>query len=203
MPLAAEQLREVLAGELAALVVVGRDEADVVVRPSGPSRRSRPARFAHRVAHRRDQRRSSSGASAMPDTPRAKRSRPRRPASRDRLRASGPRQMMSTPSSAPPLRAPAWMLCQNTCDVPLGMTAISAGKNALVTGAGIGDWAAIAVTLCGSRRPGVGHRSRSTAADADATNRCMPGRGHDAVAGRDRRGAVRARRGARATGRST
>jgi hypothetical protein len=32
--------------------------------------------------------------------------------------------MMETPSSCAAFAAPAWMLCQNTCDVPFGMTAI-------------------------------------------------------------------------------
>ena len=32
--------------------------------------------------------------------------------------------MMSTPSSCAAFSAPAWMLCQNTCDVPFGITAM-------------------------------------------------------------------------------
>src|SRR5439155_9818101 len=37
---------------------------------------------------------------------------------------SGPRQMIDTPSSFAAFAAPAWMLCQKTCDVPFGTTAI-------------------------------------------------------------------------------
>ncbi len=67
---------------------------------------------------------SSSGASTMPDTPREM-----NPSTSDTCAArsssrSGPRQMMETPSSCAAFAAPAWMLCQNTCDVPFGMTAI-------------------------------------------------------------------------------
>ena len=60
----------------------------------------------------------------MPDTPREM-----NPSTSDTCAArsssrSGPRQMMETPSSCAAFAAPAWMLCQNTCDVPFGMTAI-------------------------------------------------------------------------------
>ncbi len=67
---------------------------------------------------------SSSGASTIPDTPRVM--KPSTSATCDARSSSrsGPRQMMSTPSSCAAFSAPAWMLCQNTCDVPFGMTAI-------------------------------------------------------------------------------
>src|SRR5439155_6432798 len=67
---------------------------------------------------------SSSGASAMPETPRLTNpSTSETCASRSSSR-SGPRQITETPSSCAALFAPAWMLCQKTCDVPFGITAI-------------------------------------------------------------------------------
>ena len=67
---------------------------------------------------------SSSGARTMPDTPRLT-----KPSTSDTCESrsssrSGPRHTMSTFWSAAAFAAPAWMLCQNTCEVPLGITAI-------------------------------------------------------------------------------
>src|SRR5258705_1083992 len=67
---------------------------------------------------------SSSGASTTPDTPRL--TKPSTSETWESRSASpmGPRQMIVAPSSLPACSAPARMLCQTTCVVPFGMTAI-------------------------------------------------------------------------------
>src|SRR5262245_32927926 len=67
---------------------------------------------------------SSSGASTMPATPRLT-----KPSTSDTCDArsssrNGPRQMIVAPISLAAFSAPAWMLCQKTCEVPFGITAI-------------------------------------------------------------------------------
>ena len=67
---------------------------------------------------------SSSGASTMPETPRLT-----KPSTSDTWESrsssrTGPRQMISTPSSFAARDAPAWMLCQKMWAVPFGMTAM-------------------------------------------------------------------------------
>ena len=67
---------------------------------------------------------SSSGASAMPPTRRATAFSTSATCESRSSSRSGPRHVMSTSSSCAARRAPACTLCQNACDVPLGMTAI-------------------------------------------------------------------------------
>ena len=132
MPVSFNRLGQAFAGEAAALAVVGRDEADVVValqsrvddddRDPAAAPRRRPA--ATSAA-------SSSGASTMPETPRLT-----KPFDLRHLRVAIVLAQRSAPDDrrrpAPrrPCSAPAWMLCQNTCDVPFGMTAIVSAPGA-------------------------------------------------------------------------
>ena len=66
---------------------------------------------------------SSSGASAMPLTPRAMAFSTSLTCESRSSSRSGPRQATVTPSSCAAFSAPAWMLCQNACEVPFGITA--------------------------------------------------------------------------------
>ena len=122
--LVVQQRRKVLAGQAAREAVVGGHEADVVAPLQARVDHDDGDPVAFRVGHRLSERDLVERRQHDPDTPLVtNRSTSEICDSRSSSR-SGPRQTIVTPSSWPAFAAPAWMLCQKACEVPLGTTAI-------------------------------------------------------------------------------
>jgi hypothetical protein len=113
-----------LARQLAALVVVGGDEADDVaaLEPESKITTGTPLRTALMTGATSAPRRAAPARCRSPRRPR--RSRPRRLCESRSSSRNGPRHVDVDVQFRGGLRAPACTLCQNTCEVPFGIIAM-------------------------------------------------------------------------------